>query len=199
MAQIILASASPRRQALLDQLHVCYEVTPANIDESPKEAESTEQLVQRLALEKARFVWQQRESSASKALPVLGADTIGICNETLLLKPKNIEDAYSMLGQMSDSWHTVITAIALLYDNQEHTLVSRTDVLFRPITEQEIAAYWASGEPQDKAGAYAIQGRGAQFVKTIHGSYSGVMGLPIYETAQLLSKAGISTLQEGIL
>ena len=182
--EIILASASPRRQQLLDQINIRYHVVPVDADESPQKDESAIELVQRLACLKAETAWQQSD----KKLPVLGADTLGVIEGNLLVKPIDYVDAKRMLSQMSNNWHEILSAVALCSAQGTEVVLSISRVLFRTISTAEIRAYWQSGEPVDKAGAYAIQGQGAIFVARIEGSYSGVMGLPLCETHQLLEQ-----------
>lgn len=185
--QIILASASPRRRELLDQIGVTYRVQPADIDEKPLSGETAQAYVVRIAAAKSEQVWQQ-------SLPVLSADTSVVLNGMIMGKPVNKADGLSMLRQLSGATHKVYSAISLRAD-QHWQALSVTEVSFRVLTEHEIVAYWQTREPLDKAGAYAIQGRAGQFVKHIAGSFSGVVGLPLFETAELLSKAGIKTLK----
>lgn len=191
--QLILASASPRRRELLDQMGIRYRVETADIDERAHVAESAEQLVRRLAQQKAATVWQRSDQQ----LPVLGADTLGLLDGQLLVKPENYADAKAMLLQMSGREHEILSAVALQGKNGAEVVLSRSYVRFREIEEAEIAAYWATGEPCDKAGAYAIQGYGAMFAEQMRGSYSGIMGLPLFETAQLLQNSGICLLNNG--
>jgi septum formation protein len=191
--QLILASASPRRRELLEQIGVRYLVQIADIDESPAPNESAIALVQRLALEKAQAVW----SLSDKRLPVLGADTLGLLADELLVKPVDFIAAQRMLRQMSNQWHDIYTAVALVDKRQQQVRLNHSRVKLRSISDNEILAYWQSGEPQDKAGAYAIQGRAAIFVERLEGSYSAVMGLPLFETAQLLQAAGIPVLNNN--
>jgi septum formation protein len=186
--QITLASASPRRRELLDQIQVSYNILPVNIDESHNGNESAEQFVQRLALEKARAGY-----ALAPALPALGSDTIVVYAEQILGKPENREHGTGMLRMLAGKSHRVITAVAICYGEIEHCELSTSEVEFTCMDEQQIEAYWETGEPVDKAGGYAIQGIAAQFIKNIKGSYSGVMGLPLYETAQLLELIGIKT------
>ncbi|HPY41823.1 MAG TPA: Maf family protein [Thiolinea sp.] len=188
--QLILASASPRRRELLEQIGLRYQVQTADIDESPQVDEDPLALVQRLAQEKAYAVW----AKSDKTLPVLGADTLGVLEGQLLVKPDDFASARQMLLSMSGRAHTIYSAVALYHQNACELAVSESKVWFRTLTEAEIAAYWQQGEPRDKAGAYAIQGMGAIFAERLEGSYSGVMGLPLFETAQLLAKAGIQVL-----
>ncbi len=184
MSDIILASASPRRAELLDQISIAYQVQVVDIDESALENETPETLVVRLAKEKSQAV--KRVSQ-----PVLGADTLGVINGQLLVKPENYEHAYQMLSQMSGNWHEILSAVAITHMQETRVILNRNKVLFRPIRDDEIKDYWQTGEPQDKAGAYAIQGLAAIFVERIEGSYSGIMGLPLFETSQLLAEFGI--------
>ncbi|MBO0615200.1 MAG: septum formation inhibitor Maf [Pseudomonadota bacterium] len=189
--QLILASASPRRRELLAQIGIRFVVQTADVDETPLPDETPEALVKRLAILKAETVSLRLRSGN---LPVLGSDTIGILNGELLVKPRDLVDAQQMLRKMSGQSHDILTAVALTTPAGTRVKVSRSIVTFRTITDAEILAYWASGEPHDKAGAYAIQGLGAVFIEKLAGSYSGVMGLPLFETAQLLATAGIETL-----
>lgn len=202
--QLILASASPRRRELLAQIGMHFVVQTADVDETPLLGESPEALVERLAILKAETVSLRLRSgngnvtrSLSEAegnLPVLGADTLGILNGELLVKPRDFPHAQQMLRQMSGQAHEILTAVALTTATGTQVRLSRSVVKFRTITDSEILAYWVSGEPHDKAGAYAIQGLGAVFIEKLEGSYSGAMGLPLFETAQLLATAGINTL-----
>lgn len=189
--QIILASASPRRRELLDQIHIRYRVEAADIDESPLPNETPEALVQRLALEKARAIWERSD----KTLPVLGSDTLGQLEGELLVKPTDFDDARRMLLAMAGRKHEILSGVALCSADAEQVTLCRSHVWFRALSEQEIQAYWDSGEPVDKAGAYAIQGLGAVFVERMEGSYSAVMGLPLFETSAMLAQAGVYPLQ----
>jgi septum formation protein len=185
-AQIILASASPRRKELLDQIKVTYKVNPVDLDETPLPNETPLDYVQRLATEKSAACIAQ----LGDKLPVLAADTAVVLGDLIMGKPKDKEDALAMLRQLSGKMHRVYSAISLR--GREHgQAVSITEVTFRLLTEDEIVAYWQSGEPIDKAGSYAIQGLGGVFVESISGSFSGVVGLPLFETAELLSRQGI--------
>lgn len=184
--QIILASASPRRMELLDQIKVIYKVYPVDLDETPLLYETPLNYVQRLAAEKSTACVAQ----LTPDIPVLAADTAVILGDAIMGKPKSEADAMAMLTQLSGKTHQVYSAISLR--GREHgQAVSITEVTFRRLTKQEILAYLHSGEPLDKAGSYAIQGMGSMFVESIKGSFSGVVGLPLFETAQLLSKQGI--------
>lgn len=191
MPKITLASASPRRRELLDQIGVDYDVLPVDIDESIHANEKDADFVTRLALEKAQagFIRQGTEQ------PVLGSDTIVVLNHHILGKPETRDDAVAMLSALSGKQHQVMTAVAMVDVRQQACSLNISQVSFRSISKSEIDAYWATGEPADKAGAYGIQGMAAQFIKNIDGSYSGVMGLPLFETAQLLEKFGIQLLR----
>jgi septum formation protein len=184
---LYLASASPRRAELLGQLGVTFAVTPADIDETPRAGEAPDAYVERVAGEKAHAAW---DALQSRDAPVLAADTAVVVEDRILGKPIDEADAARMLNGLSGRSHEVLTAVAVLDGNREDVVLSRTTVVFRPIDPDEFAAYWNTGEPHDKAGGYAIQGLGAMFVEEIHGSYSGVMGLPVYETARLLAGFG---------
>lgn len=195
--QLILASASPRRRELLTQIGIRFQVQTADVDEAALQGETPEALVQRLAALKAQTVWQQRQRSLSAVegnIPVLGADTLGVLDGELLVKPTGFAHAQRMLLAMAGRQHEIFSAVAVVNAQGLQVKVSRSVVTFRAITEAEILAYWQSGEPCDKAGAYAIQGLGAVFVEKLEGSYSGVMGLPLFETAQLLAGAQMTLL-----
>lgn len=180
--KIILASASPRRAELLDQLGVNYTIQAVNIDESSHENESAEDLVQRLAIEKSQAI----STHEAKNKPVLGADTLGVLNGELLVKPRDFDHAQHMLSSMSGNWHEILSAVALSYKGKTILRLNKNRVLFRQLSLAEIEDYWHTGEPQDKAGAYAVQGLAAAFIERIEGSYSGIMGLPLFETAEML-------------
>jgi septum formation protein len=191
MKKIYLASRSPRRGELLRQIGVDFDVLPSDVDESVRPDESPEHYVLRLAREKAEVCAQRIVIDGMALMPVLAADTTVCADGEILGKPESDDEAVAMLRTMSDRWHTVHTGIALAFDGRVEIALSSTQVEMAPLTETEIAAYIASGEPRDKAGAYGIQGLAGVFIRRIEGSYSGVMGLPVYETAQLLKKAGI--------
>lgn len=191
---LVLASGSPRRRELLDQIGVRYVVQTTDVDESPLANESALALVERLAHVKAQAVWNQRQLMQQESLPVLGADTLGLLGNELLVKPRDYADAQATLRRMSGQWHDIFTAVALVTEQTTRVTVCHSRVKFRSLSDAEILAYWQSGEPQDKAGAYAIQGIGAIFAERLEGSFSGVMGLPLFETAQLLAAANIKVL-----
>ena len=183
MTSLYLASGSPRRQELLTQLGVSFERIVTGIEEKRAEGESAQQYVSRLAREKA----QAGVALVPRDLPVLGADTIVILNGEVLEKPHDTEHAARMLRKMSGQTHQVMTAVALADSQNVLDCLVVTDVTFRVLTDDEIAAYIASGEPMDKAGAYGIQGLGGCFVRKINGSYHAVVGLPLVETYELLT------------
>jgi septum formation protein len=185
---LYLASRSPRRQELLAQIGLPHQLLDVAVDETPLPGEVAEDYVVRLALAKALA---GHEASAKQSdLPVLAADTAVVLDAMILGKPQHRREALAMLNSLSARTHRVCTGVALV-GRQSDSRLSVSQVSFRQISPQDAAAYWASGEPRDKAGGYAIQGLGAVFVKQLHGSYSGVMGLPLYETAELLQAAGI--------
>ncbi|WP_278938178.1 Maf family protein [Pseudomonas helleri] len=192
MTPLFLASGSPRRRELLTQIGVPFQVVSASIDETPLPDECPAAYVERLARAKARA---GREHllvlSVSAPFCVLGADTAVVLDDQILGKPVDEADALSMLMALSGREHEVLTAIAILAAERCETRVVRSRVSFRTISQQEAGQYWASGEPQDKAGGYAIQGLAAVFVAGLNGSYSGVVGLPVCETAELLGQFGI--------
>lgn len=187
---IYLASQSPRRSELLSQIGVYFDVISVDVEERQQPQEAAVQFVERLALDKARAGWQQ----SAKDRPVLGADTIVVLDDELLGKPRDCADAISMLARLSGREHQVMTAVAMVEAEREALRLSISRVRFREITAQECVLYAATGEPDDKAGAYAIQGRAAIFVAHLEGSYSGVMGLPLFETTDLLKEFAISVI-----
>ena len=187
-ALVILASASPRRTQLLQQIGVAHRVVPAQVDERRCPGEPIEDCVRRLARHKAL---QVQVALPAAALPVLGADTVVVIDDEMLGKPRDRADGLAMLARLSGRWHQVLTAVALARDNVMQCSLSRSEVRMRELSAHECEAYWDSGEPRDKAGGYAIQGLGAAFVQELRGSYSGVVGLPLFETAQLLAEAGV--------
>lgn len=186
--QIVLASASPRRAELLDAIGIRYRVQPADIDERPLTDEPPLAFVRRVAEEKAAAVVAHAEG-----LPVLAADTIVVVDGRILGKPAGRDQAVAMLDALSGRSHEVITAIAVATLDATETRHCSTRVTFRHIDRAEAQAYWASGEPRDKAGGYGVQGIGGIFVDHIEGSYSGVVGLPVAETEALLRAFGVNT------
>ena len=181
--QLVLASASPRRAELLRQLGLSFEVRPVDLDETPRDKEPSADYVERLALEKA-----QAAQRALEAGLVLGSDTTVTIDSEIFGKPTDFDDFRKMMNRLSGTKHQVMSAIALVDGAKKETALSVTNVCFRVLNEDEIRNYWQTGEPQDKAGGYAIQGMAAGFIREIVGSYSGVMGLPLYETSELLRK-----------
>jgi septum formation protein len=190
---IYLASGSPRRRELLLQIGVSFRVIPADLDETALQAEAAAAYVSRLAEAKALAGWQR--SRGLEQAPVLAADTAVVLDGKILGKPKDRDDAMRMLRELSGRTHEVLTAVALRTAAGSEVKLSRSCVAFRSIDAAEARDYWDSGEPRDKAGAYAIQGYAAIFIADLKGSYSGVMGLPLFETAQLLETAGVSAWQ----
>lgn len=190
---LYLASQSPRRRQLLEQIGVRFAVKIADIDETIIPDESPGQHVQRLAFEKANAIWSSL--SETTKIPVLGADTIVCLDGEILGKPVDQASASNMLRSLSGREHEVVTGIALI--SERHSVcVNVSQVSFRELSQLEIDNYWATGEPIDKAGGYAIQGRAATFVSQLRGSFSGVVGLPLFETAQLLTEYNIPLWQE---
>ncbi|WP_347332755.1 Maf family protein [Marinimicrobium locisalis] len=188
MTDLYLASQSPRRRELLRQLGVSFECLALSVPEQRAADESPEAYVNRLALDKARAGWAHVREHRLPPAPVLGSDTIGVCQGQVLEKPLDREHALTMWGLMSGRAHEVMTAVALCDGERERSVLVRTHVFFRALTDAEMKAYWASGEPQDKAGGYGIQGLGGVFVERIEGSYSAVVGLPLAQTAELLNQ-----------
>jgi septum formation protein len=187
---LFLASQSPRRSELLTQMGVVFDVLDASIDETPAADEPALDYVRRVAREKAGAGLMQ--VAAVPGALVLGADTEVVLDGAVFGKPADADDAARMLHALSGRTHQVISAVALVAAGREAEVVSVSDVTFAELTEVDIAAYVASGEPFGKAGAYAIQGRGAGLISHLSGSYSGVMGLPVYETMRLLRGFGLA-------
>ncbi|OLO10732.1 septum formation protein Maf [Chromohalobacter japonicus] len=185
-ASLRLASASPRRRELLASIGVEVEVAPADIDETPRPGELPAAYVERLARDKAQA------GSAGTSLPTLGSDTAVVLGQRILGKPRDREDAVAMLTALSGTTHEVMTGVAVTGPRGMLSTYVTTRVSLRPLAAHEIDAYWHSGEPVDKAGAYAIQGLAAIFVERIEGSHSAVVGLPLFETAKLLTRQGVS-------
>jgi len=191
--ELYLASRSPRRRELLRQIGVRFAVVEGDADETRLPGEHPEDYVLRLAVAKAR---------AARALiphhdqrPVLGADTAVVIGEQILGKPETREESLAMMQLLSGRAHRVLTAVALISADGERTDLSESRVTFRTLDDSEALGYWRTGEPRDKAGGYAIQGYGALFVSALNGSYSGVMGLPLFETGRLLAQVGIEVMQ----
>ena len=193
---IYLASRSPRRRELLAQIGVRYHLllfrsrpdSPPDVDETMLAGEAPDAYVERVARAKAEAGWKLLRLRNLPLAPVLAADTTVALGGTILGKPADRKDAAEMLARLSGQRHEVLSAVALKRDDWLESALSRSEVQFKKLSAEEIAQYTASGECDDKAGAYAIQGRAARFIAELRGSYSGVMGLPLYETAQLLDK-----------
>ena len=193
---LYLASQSPRRRELLSQIGISFAVLSVNVDETAKEAETAEDYVLRLAKEKALAGWQSEKQNITA---ILGSDTAVVINGEILGKPENRDDAKRMLNLLSGKTHQVMSAVALASKVENtpqvelNTVISVSEVTFKVLSNTEIEQYIDTGEGSDKAGSYAIQGLAAAFITHLSGSYSGVMGLPLYETVELLNKAGISS------
>jgi septum formation protein len=193
-AKVYLASRSPRRRELLKQLGVAFEVLmlrdhpgrSVDVDESQQPGEGPDDYVRRVCRTKADAGWQRILQRKLRPFPVLVADTVVCVDDVILGKPPDAAHAVKMLRLLSGREHRVLTAVGLKLGDRRELLVSESRVRFAELTQAEVEAYVATGEPTDKAGAYAIQGRAGAFVTELHGSYSGVMGLPLYETAQLI-------------
>lgn len=196
---VYLASRSPRRRELLRQIGVAFEVFQlreaaprrADVDETPLPGEAPDVYVLRLAREKAAAAAAMIGARRIAARPVLAADTTVVCDGAILGKPADAADAARMLGLLSGREHRVLTAVAVARGEAVDTRLSESRVWFRELAADEIHRYAATGEPNDKAGGYAVQGRAAAFIPRIEGSYSGIMGLPLAETADLLRIHGI--------
>lgn len=186
MRTLYLASASPRRSELLRQLRIPHEVRPVDLDERRLSGEPPTAYVDRLARAKATALWNRLPLEGRP--PVLGADTTVALGEEIFGKPLDRDDGLRMLRRLSGRTHQVLTAVALHSDRGCDARLSTSDVTFGMLSDAECAAYWNTGEPLDKAGGYAVQGSAAAFIVHISGSYSGIMGLPLAETAELLRK-----------
>ncbi len=189
-SSIYLASQSPRRRELLEQIGIAYDVISVAVDECRAKGESPSDYVQRLSKDKA-----EAGAAIHRDRSVLGADTIVVLNEAVLEKPVSEQDAVDMLLRLSGTTHQVMTAVSIVGQHDTYSCLSTTSVRFRAIAKEEAQAYWQTGEPKDKAGGYGIQGLASVFVEQIQGSYSGVVGLPLFETAALLSELGIHPLR----
>ncbi len=184
---VCLASVSPRRRELLAQIGVPHTITGAHIDETAHTGETPRDYVLRMARQKALTV-----RAGGETLPVLAADTTVVLDDVIYGKPRDREDGIAMLARLSGRTHEVLTAVAIAGGRGVTLRLSASSVRFRALTLEECAAYWETGEPHDKAGGYAVQGAAAVFIESLSGSYSGVMGLPLFETAELLRGAGIA-------
>jgi septum formation protein len=186
MKKLILASTSPRRSELLEQLGLHFEVISVDIDETSESDESAQVFVQRMALEKA----QAGAQALATASWVIGGDTLLSFEGEIFGKPPSYSDYVYMMRNLSGNWHEVLSAVALVGQQASMHKLNITRVKFMRMTEREIEHYWQSGEPIGKAGGYAIQGKGARYIERIDGSYSAVMGLPLFELNQLLTEGG---------
>ncbi|MHB8742373.1 MAG: Maf family protein [Sulfuricaulis sp.] len=188
--KLYLASASPRRRQLLQQLGIVFDAIPSNLPEVRATGESPADYVARLARDKAQYVARHVIERGLPAYPVLGADTEVVLDGEILGKPRNRTHGLSLLRRLAGRTHEVLSAICVVHRETELTALSTSRVTFRQMTDPEIEHYWDTGEPADKAGGYAIQGRAAAFVAHLAGSYSGVMGLPLHELSDILQKIG---------
>jgi septum formation protein len=184
---VCLASISPRRRELLTQIGVSHKVVGAHIDETVHPGEMPRDYVMRMARQKALAVRDRGES-----LPVLAADTTVVVDDVIYGKPRDREEGIAMLQRLSARTHEVLTAVAIADTRGVELRLNVSSVRFRRLTLEECNAYWETGEPHDKAGGYAVQGAAAVFIESLNGSYSGVMGLPLFETAELLRAAGVA-------
>ena len=189
--QIYLASSSPRRQELLHQMGVSFIVIPQFVKEVHKPGESPEEFVTRLAVQKAADGLSRQ---TNRRIPVLGSDTAVVLDGKILGKPGSREQAIEMLLSLSAHTHQVMTAVALKNEQKTEVVISVSEVSFSKLSREMCENYWHTGEPADKAGSYGIQGKGALFISNINGSYSAVMGLPIFEAGTILNKFGIKIL-----
>jgi septum formation protein len=200
--KVYLASRSPRRHELLRQLGIAFQEfrlreaagRERDVDETPREGERPAEYMQRIARTKAAVAWHRMGQRRMPPLPMLGADTEVVLDGAVFGKPSDAADAVRMLTLLAGRTHEVLSAVAVRSESGIAVALSSSAVTFRALAPEEIARYVATGEPFDKAGGYAIQGRAAAFVARLEGSYSGVMGLPLFETADLLARAGVAVL-----
>ena len=194
--KLILASTSPYRRELLGRLGLPFDIANPRVDETPLPGEAPESLALRLAEAKAAALW--RQLAPAERRPVLAADTTVALEGEIFGKPGTLAEARAMLGRLSGRTHAVHTAVALLHAHGSAARISSSTVTFRELTPAEIDWYWHTGEPADKAGGYAVQGRAAAFISHIAGSYSGIMGLPLFETWELLAPVlGLTAVEPG--
>lgn len=192
--QLLLASASPRRQELLRQIGLTFQVVHPDVPEVRLASESPRDYVQRVACDKAQAGLRLAAALGAGGLPILAADTEVVLDAEVLGKPADRAAGLAQLRRLAGRTHEVMTALCLLHGGARHTAINISRVTFGPLSEAQIQAYWDSGEAQDKAGGYGIQGRAAAFIARLDGSYSAVMGLPLYELTQILGKIGIDAL-----
>lgn len=189
--QLLLASASPRRQDLLRQIGLAFQVVRPDVPEQRLTSESPRDYVQRVACDKAQAGKRLAATLGAGQLPILAADTEVVLDAEVLGKPADRAAGVAQLRRLAGRTHEVMTALCLLHAGAQHTAVSISRVTFGPLSDAQIQRYWDSGEPVDKAGGYGIQGRAAGFIAHLDGSYSGVMGLPLFELTQILREIGI--------
>jgi septum formation protein len=190
LIQLYLASKSPRRRELLAQLGLAFECIEGSVDESVLDGENPQDYVLRLAKAKA-VSGQNNAGSAQSNIPILGADTSVVIGSQILGKPSDEQEAVAMLTRLSGNSHVVYTAVAVNHNRAIKSVCCVTKVFFADMTVRQINSYVATGEPMDKAGAYGIQGLGGRYIQKIEGSYTSVVGLPLYETGVLLAECGI--------
>lgn len=191
---IYLASRSPRRRDLLRAMGIQFKPIDVSVDEQPMPSEPALDQVRRLAAAKAQAGWRVVMTRKLPHKPVLGADTLVVLDQRVFAKPANKEDYYDTLRSLSGRCHHVMTGIAVTHSRRTESTISLSEVCFDTLSEDRIESYWRSGEPRDKAGGYGIQGKAASFVKSISGSYTGIVGLPLYELGQLLAEFDIDVL-----
>ena len=194
--QIYLASRSPRRRQLLKQIGVNFEMRPVSIDETLEKGEAPADYVCRMARAKAELGWLRLIQRRLPLRPLLAADTVVVLRGKIIGKPDNLAHGRKMLSTLSGRTHKVLTAVAVVAKDKIQESLSTTTIRFRDISQREITNYLNGTESHDRAGSYAMQGRAAVFIIKISGSYSGALGLPIFETAQLLEKFNVKILQQ---
>ena len=185
--RVWLASASPRRRELLEQMAITYQVIVPQVDETNHKKEPPETYTCNLAISKAKYVQDHINKNNLDYLPIVAADTAVVLDDTIFGKPNSIEQSRQMLSALSGRTHQVYSSVVVYYSGVSQSATQISKVSFRSLSQSEIDAYWKTGEPIDKAGSYAVQGLGAQFITHLSGSYSGVMGLPLYELMQMLA------------
>ncbi|WFE68723.1 Maf family protein [Thiomicrospira sp. R3] len=184
--KLYLASSSPRRAELLSQMGLSFQLVKGDVEETRRKNESAEDFVVRMALEKAQAGLRTLNNSAAW---IIGGDTLLLIDNRVIGKPSSKQNFIETMHKLSGTWHEVLSAVALVNQSLALAQLNRTRVKFKQLSEEDIAHYWATGEPCDKAGGYAIQGLGAKYVESIEGSFSAVMGLPIFELEQLLNQS----------
>ncbi len=192
--KLYLASSSPRRRELLRQLGVSFDVVPTDVPETVLAGESAHDYVSRVARAKAIAAAAAIDKVRRPARPVLAADTCVVLDGHIMGKPRNRRDGEAMLGRLAGNTHQVLTGVHVLSEGEHHAVVNTNQVTFGELTPAQITRYWDTGEPADKAGGYAIQGRAAAFISHIEGSYTGIVGLPLFEVVRLLGEVGVEIL-----